>query len=225
MRLREWLIDKAHVDLLGDYRAISVFPNVTVLPIIISASRCDKADLDRPIAIEHFEDLSVSNVLTTSIAVWKEFPDFVFNLSISKDDIPIMKTIERVSAPLTTMADVKFGVKVYQRGKGDPPQTGEEAEPRLFESDRQESDEYYPYIRGKYVTAWHINMGRAWIRYGKHLAEPRTFDLFTGPRVLVRRIVGDRLVVVPTQATLIADQLLHTVKPKKSILDYRYIAA
>ena len=45
------------------------------------------------------------------------------------------------------------------------------------------------------------------------------------PRVLVRRIVGSRLVLAPTNETMIADQLLHTVKPHVSDTDSNYLAA
>jgi hypothetical protein len=49
--------------------------------------------------------------------------------------------------------------------------------------------------------------------------------LFTGKRILVRRIVGEKLIVAPTDKILVADQLLHTVKPRSELPDYRFIAA
>jgi len=159
------------------------------------------------------------------VSVWDQFPDLIFNLSLSENDVPILKKMENVSTSVAEFADVRFGVKVYQKGKGRPPQTGEEAEGKIYESSVKESPDYYPYIRGKYVTRWHVATTLAWLKYGQHLAEPRTLNLFTGQRILVRRIVGERLVVAPTNEILIADQLLHTVKPNDTTLDYRYIAA
>jgi len=214
IRLREWLIEKANIERLGDYRGVDVFSKATVLPIVIIASHVKNPNKSHHFIVENFRDESNSDVLITSVSVWEEFPDLIFNLSISENDLPILKRMERVGQSLSERNDVRFGVKVYQRGKGKPPQKGEEAKQRLFESNRKESDEFYPYIRGKYVKSWFIETENAWLKYGPHLAEPRSLDLFMGPRILVRRIVGKQLVIAPTEDILIADQLLHTVKPK-----------
>jgi predicted type IV restriction endonuclease len=224
-RLREWLVQRARIERLGDYRDINVFHGATVLPIVIVSSRSKKPDYKHRFIVERFRGETDSDSLTTSVSVWAEFPNLIFSLSVSEDDLPILRAIEKVSQPVSAWSEVRFGVKVYQRGKGTPPQTGEEAKQKLFESSIRESDDYYPYIRGKYVNPWHIDTGRAWLKYGPHLAEPRSLTLFTGPRVLVRRIVGDRLIIAPTKETLIADQLLHTVKPREDDPDCRYLAA
>ena len=225
LRLREWLIEKANIERLGDYRDVDVFSKATVLPIVIIASRVKNPNKSHRFIVEKFRDESNSDVLITSVSVWEEFPDLIFNLSISENDLPILKGMEGVGQSLSARNDVRFGVKVYQRGKGKPPQKGEEAKQRLFESNTKESDEYYPYIRGKYVKSWFIETENAWLKYGPHLAEPRSLDLFKGPRILVRRIVGKRLVIAPTEDILIADQLLHTVKPEDDMPNYRYTAA
>ena len=222
--LRKWLVEKTNIKLIGDYRDVNVFENATVLPIVIVASRKKTPEKTETTYVEFFQDSSSVFQLKTSVAVWEQFEEFIFNLSISKDDLPIIKKIAKSGKRLDEIAAIRFGVKVYQRGKGKPAQTGEEAKEKIFESSTRLGDEYYPYLRGKYVNSWHIDASKAWLKYGAHLAEPRTFDLFTEPRVLVRRIVGERLIVAPTEETLIADQLLQTVKPSRELPDYRYIA-
>jgi hypothetical protein len=133
--------------------------------------------------------------------------------------------MEERTEPCEAFADVRFGVKVYQRGKGKPKQSGKEARERCFEAGRKKATDYHPYLWGEHVTPWHIQAGGAWLKYGPHLAEPRTFDLFTGPRILLRRIVGQRLILCPTEETLVADQLLHTVKPRAALPEARFLAA
>jgi type I restriction-modification system DNA methylase subunit len=224
-QLREWLIERANIDHIGDFRDVRVFRKATVLPIVLIATKEKEPNSAHTLEVAQFVNERSFSSIETSVSVWKSFPDLVFNLSISKLDFPVLKKIEHNSSPLSTWNEVRFGVKVYQEGKGKPPQTSEEAKHKLFEADEKLSNEYYPYIRGKYVTPWLIDDKRAWIRYGDHLAEPRTIELFTGPRILVRRIVGDRLIIAATDKTSIADQLLHTVKAKKGTLfDYRYFA-
>ncbi len=224
IRLRQWLTERATIEHLGDYRQITVFANATVLPVVLVASRSNYPSFAKRFSVETFDEAFRSDLLTTSVGVWNEFPNLIFNLSVSEVDLPILKRMEKVSDPVSNRSDVRFGVKVYQRGKGVPPQTGEEAKEKRFESQTKENDDYYPYIRGKYVTRWRIDADRAWLDYGSHLAEPRYFELFVGPRVLVRRIVGDRLIVAPTANTLIADQLLHTVKPVQGGAEHQFLA-
>lgn len=223
--LREWLVEKAEIRQIGDYRDVSVFDGATVLPIIIIASPKDKPDGNTVCLIEKFSSPSKFTRLETSVGVWRQFPGLVFNVSLSSRELPILKKIELKAKPLGESCDARFGVKVYQRGKGKPPQSGKEAEQKLYETDSKRGRDYHLYLWGEHVTRWNISHGKTWLKYGPHLAEPRTIELFEGPRVLVRRIVGERLVVCPTAETLIADQLLHTVKPRISNLDYRFLAA
>jgi len=222
--LRKWLVNKIRIQLIGDYRDVNVFEGATVLPIVLVASREKTLYKNATTYVELFQDSESVFRLETSVAVWEQFEELIFNLSISNNDLPVLNKITKSATRLDKNAVVRFGVKVYQKGKGKPAQTGEEAKEKIFESSTRLGDEYYPYLRGKYVHSWYVDTIQAWLRYGPHLAEPRKFDLFNGPRVLVRRIVGDKLIVAPTEETLIADQLLHTVKPSIEWQDYRYIA-
>jgi hypothetical protein len=223
--LREWLVEKTEIRQIGDYRDVSVFDGATVLPIIIIASPKDKPDGNTVCRIEKFSSPTQSTQLETSVSVWRQFPGLIFNVSLSSRELPVLKKIELKAKPLGESCDARFGVKVYQRGKGKPPQSGKEAEQKLYETNSKRGRDYHLYLWGEHVTRWNISHGQTWLKYGPHLAEPRTIELFEGPRVLVRRIVGERLVMCPTAETLIADQLLHTVKPRTSNLDYRFLAA
>jgi len=223
--LRKSLIEKTEVKLLGDFRDVRVFKDATVLPIVIVLNKQQHPNESAECTVEKFENSNDKRTFETSVTIWNQFPGFVFNLAISKADLPVLKKIESVSNSLSTFCDVRFGVKVYQRGKGKPPQTSKEAELKLFEAKEKESSDFFPYLHGEDVTPWQINTGQSWIKYGSHLAEPRTFDLFEGPRVLVRRIVGSRLILAPTKETLIADQLLHTVKPRTNYETVQFISA
>jgi hypothetical protein len=222
--LRNGLSNRSEVKLIADFRDVKVFPKATVLPIVIVLRYALKPDDSKHFPIYIFSSQQDYISFFTSISIWKHFPNFAFNISLSALDLPILKKIDKVSKPLIDYAQVRFGVKVYQKGKGNPPQKGPEASAKLFESDKKESDKYQPYIRGKYVSPWHIESNISWLRYGDHLAEPRTIDLFTGPRILVRRIVGRRLILAPTVDLLIADQLLHTVKPHKGHINHHFFA-
>ena len=171
--LRKWLINMTNIERIADFRDVRVFSQATVLPIIVVASRSKTPDKKNQIVVEVYNNQTDKDKLLTSVDIWEQFPELIFNLSMSKLDIRLFKKIENNSAPISKSCDVKFGVKVYQRGKGKPPQTGEEAKNKIFESKKRETNDYYPYIRGKYVTSWHMKTSEAWLKYGQHLAEPR----------------------------------------------------
>jgi hypothetical protein len=223
--LRQWTIRNARIECIGDFRDVKVFPTATVLPIVLIAARSMKPPAGADCIIETFSSSTESTKFETSVEIWKLFPNLVFNLSISKYDVPILKKLERSHATVNDIGDVRFGTKIYQTGKGKPPQTGAEAKAKSFESATKDGVDYFPYLWGQHVSRWGVARGQTWLKYGKHLAEPRSMALFEGPRVLVRRIVGERLVICPVTDTMIADQLLHTVKVTVPNVDHRFLAA
>jgi len=225
LRLREWVLARTEVRVIGDFRDVRVFRHATVLPVVVVGVRTDRPDAGLLCEVQQFSSPSNSRVFASSAAIWKAFAGCVFNLSISANDIPVLRRMEVNGVPLGELAEVRFGVKVYQRGKGVPPQSGGEAADRAFEAETRLSDEHLPYVWGEHVLPWRVQSQRAWLRYGPHLAEPRNVQLFMGPRVLVRRILGSRLILCPVVDTMVADQLVHTVKPAGPRADFRFLAA
>lgn len=223
--IRVWLIDHCNVALFGDYRNVKVFPTATVLPIVLVGIRSEHPKDNFSSKIEVFTENGFLESFNTSANVWKTFPELTFNLSLSELDLPIIKKIDNLSEVLQELCEVRFGVKVYQKGKGTPPQTGEEAKSKKYESTTKLSKEYLPYVRGRNINRFSIDANLAWLKYGKHLAEPRSIALFTNPRLLVRRIVGNKLIILPIEDSVIADQLLHTVRPLKNCTyNFLYLA-
>ncbi len=222
--LREWVASTVTIRQLGDFRNVNVFEEATVLPIVIIADR--EVGAESEVIVETFESATSSSIHRTSPSLWRRFENFAFNLSLATEDVKALERIEKPGIAVEDIADVRFGVKVYQRGKGRPPQKGPEAAQKLFERQKSHSKDDYPYLRGETVNRYLVGTPRTLLFWGPHLAEPRTFDLFEGERILVRRIVGTRLILCPTRETAIADQLLHTVKPRPdSNCDYRFLAA
>jgi adenine-specific DNA-methyltransferase len=125
----------------------------------------------------------------------------VINLSAFKEGnnpnmvSSIIKTIEDNSKPLEpNYAIVRDGLKVYQKGKGEPKQTRDDEEfnklkaDREWFSDHKEDDNYWEIIKGEHIDRYKISRGTEYILYGRHLAEPRTPEMFMGERLLIRQI-------------------------------------
>lgn len=92
----------------------------------------------------------------------------------------LIEKIESCAVPLSSMADVKVGLKAYQVSKGKPNQTLEVKKNRIFHAREKFDDSYLKYLDGKDVCRYYLGWGGEFLRYGIHLAEPRTnFHLFS----------------------------------------------
>ncbi len=137
----------------------------------------------------------------------------IFNIFLRYEDVSIRQKIESNSVDLEKIALVKFGIKLYETGKGTPSQKPTDAKNHVFESKTKLTVDYRRYLEGKDVDRFGINWQKRWLKYGENLAAPRDPALFLGSRLLFRRIVGERLIGAFTKDDFVTSQLLQIVKP------------
>jgi tRNA1(Val) A37 N6-methylase TrmN6 len=224
LNLRKWVLEYYKIELIGDFKNINVFLDATVLTAVFVFTKGVDLESNDDILIHSFSEPTVFGIKITSQQLWKKLDNYIFNTEITLEDNKILKALQKISKPLSDFGDIKFGVKVYQKGKGKPKQDGSEAPIKKFESTQKLDDTFIKYLHGKDISSFSYKENVTFLNYGLHLAEPRAIDLFTGKRVLIRRIVGKRLILCPIEETMIADQLLHTFKPKAEINNYKAFA-
>ncbi|MEX1368608.1 MAG: TaqI-like C-terminal specificity domain-containing protein [Nannocystaceae bacterium] len=134
------------------------------------------------------------------------------NIHVSEIDLDIKAKMEKIGTRLGAFCTVKFGAKIYQAGKGSPKQTKDVGKERSFEADKKLGRDYFKLLEGKDVVSYRVNWRGRWVKYGVHLAEPRSIDLFEGSRILVRRIIGERVIAAWTDEKMVSNALLHVVK-------------
>ena len=88
---------------------------------------------------------------------------------------------------LGDIATVKAGVKIYEKGKGDPPQTKEILEKRPYTKVGNRPDGWLNLYRGKHIDRYKLLAPDEFIKYGNWLAAPRNPNLFKNPKILMRR--------------------------------------
>jgi len=104
------------------------------------------------------------------------------------EDVEVLDVVMDSSRPLAEYCSVKAGVKLYEKGKGTPPQTAETLKRRPFTSDiAQSGHPWRSLYRGKHVRRLTLSEPDEWVQYGPWLAAPRDASLFEGPKVLMRR--------------------------------------
>lgn len=215
-KLREFILLNTLVQSIINYTQIKVFEDATVLTIIATLEKSRESLKDTLIFKPNNELLILAN--SVSQKSWLNNEYFVINIDTSSDDNEILKKIEQISQPLEKIAQIKFGVKLYQTGKGNPKQLPHFAQDKIYESNYQVNETYKKYITGKDIERYFYSWQNTWVKYGKNLAEPRKFGLFEGNKIVVRRIVGERLISTRVKEDLITSQLLQIVKLDDEIL-------
>ncbi|SUW04493.1 Eco57I restriction-modification methylase domain-containing protein [Brachyspira pilosicoli] len=118
--------------------------------------------------------------------------NYIINTSIiNKVDSPLFSIINKInekSSPLSNYANILDGIKVYEVGKGNPPQTKKQKEDRVFYSKEKLDDTYIKCLSGVDVKRYSLNWCGDWLSYGMWIAAPRKNVKFDSPRILIRQI-------------------------------------
>jgi hypothetical protein len=111
----------------------------------------------------------------------------------------IINKIFRSSDHLSIHAKAVWGVKIYQKGKGNPLQNGLESVSKKFHSNCKTKESHMPLLGGKDINRFSYKWSGAYVDYGIWLAEPRTPDWFLWPRILIREVTANGTI----QATIV----------------------
>lgn len=103
-----------------------------------------------------------------------------------------LRQINANSLPLSGFADLSSGLKVYEKGKGTPPQTPDMISRRAFHSPKPQGQDWFPYLDGEDVGRYRLGWTRRlYLHFGPWLASMRKKVDFSAPRILVRQIPAD----------------------------------
>lgn len=139
-----------------------------------------------------FGQMSDGEVHNERITMLSKIKDTAGAIVVSENDAMsnlILDTIKAHMVSLSSVAQIKDGVKVYQKGKGKPAQTGLEKEDNKYISDINFGENWLPFLDKKSVRRYFVATNTdKYINYGPWLAEPRTVDLFRGEKIYLRMI-------------------------------------
>lgn len=214
-KLREFILHETAVDSIADYSRENVFPDAIVLPIVTVLRRGRNARHQITIRKPSPTGLRVARQVRQSL--WSDDPNQVFNIDLREDEAALRDKIVSKSEPLKNFADVRFGIKIYETGRGTPPQKASDATGRVFEASTKIDVTYRRYLEGKDVDPYRTKWKHRWLKYGFNLAAPRDPALFEGERLVFRRIVGQRLIGTLLSGDYVTSQLLQIVKPKADV--------
>ena len=117
-------------------------------------------------------------------------PDFVLNVFSNDDTDELLIKIRSNTEILDNLVEIKAGLKAYEVGKGNPKQTREDVSNRIYDFNTKIDETTFPYLEGKDVKRYFQGENSSFLKYGDNLAAPRTFDIFSNPKIIIREITG-----------------------------------
>jgi hypothetical protein len=214
---RKFLLDNGSFNLILNltYR---VFKEADLEPVIFfyDKSKVETSCLAKVVPQKTiFNKISFDTVETNS---WKQDKEYRFFIGLSNKSLNIVKYLEDNSKPLSSYFTVKSGLKAYEKKKGTPKQTAKDVEQRIYDFKTRKNSKCFKYLDGNNVQHFGLDWGGTWLQYGSNLAAPRTFDIFSNPRLLIREITSKYprcLVCAYTEETYLNNLSIVNVLPLK----------
>lgn len=115
---------------------------------------------------------------------------FLFPIYTNPKSLSVIEAIRKCTKHLSDFAEVVWGIKAYQKGKGKPSQKGFESETKNFHSAKKTKKTHRRLIGGSDIHRYYFEWGGEYIDYGIWLAEPRKPEWFNGERIVVREVTS-----------------------------------
>lgn len=140
-------------------------------------------------------------------------------------ELTVLSHIEGKNHILGNVSEMFYGIKVYQIGKGKPPQTEKIRDSKPFTAETRLTQDFLPFYDGKHVGRYQLLWKKNnWLHYGPWLAEPRVPQKFEGEKLLIRKIVGETLIAAYVPETSYCNTLLYVVKLlENATFSYKYL--
>ena len=171
------------------------FINATVETCIVIIS---KDVPDKSFEVERWDLKNKESYYIDNINITKE-NNFIFPVYSNTSNWKIIEKMKKTDMKLNDIADVIWGVKIYENGKGTPPQKGSESTDKTFHSATKIKPTHRPLIGGSEITRYLLKWKRGYVDYGRWLAAPRNPSWFDGDRIVVREVTSNGII----QATFI----------------------
>lgn len=148
---------------------------------------------------------------------WIKCHEHIINPYLYPNDILILEKVDIISVDLSSIVTINYGLKDYQKGKGNPLQTSATMKSRPFTSTTKLDETFSPFFEGQSISQYSIDWNNNnWIKWGKWLAEPRNKELFNEERLLFRKVVGNRLLGTLYTEEAYTNTLLYILKINSS---------
>jgi hypothetical protein len=141
--------------------------------------------------------------------------DGIINPNKSKIVDELIAKIENHSSSLKTFCKINRGIHAYRTdGYGKSKfrsgfQTKKDKEEQSYHSIEPKDDTYLPEIKGKDINLYYYKYSGKYLSYGDWLAEPRTPEYFYNSKVVLRKILGKKIIGAYIKEPVAIDQSIY----------------
>ncbi len=168
-------------------------------------------------------DIELSNdSFQVNLEVFRQSELFKIDFRKRPEEKYLLEKIHSRSKPLDEYLYVRAGVKLYEKGKGTPPQTPEDIKNKIFTRQGSPKKGWIPLLRGKHITRYTVINTEEYINYGVWIAAPRKPEMFSKPKLIMRR-TDDRLLTAYDETGMICVNSCHVIQFKNENLQYSYM--
>jgi len=215
-KLRRFLFE--NYTLFNVVELFNVFPAAVVEPVISIYKNARPKDDDglEAISIPRKTDLDstfIADGVRTAFVQsdLRRREGYVFNFRETEAERLIVEKINSIAKPLYELFEVSVGVKLYEVGKGTPPQTQEILDEKPFEGYSRIDEFWKPYTRGRTIERYTDKWDGEYINYGEWLAAlPKNADIFYREKLFVRQ-TGDCPIATYDSSGKICNRTLHCI--------------
>jgi type I restriction-modification system DNA methylase subunit len=128
----------------------------------------------------------VDHVVSKDIWRADEFCRIIIDLN--QQTFQLLQKLKRNTKRFDEESEIIWGIKPYQVGYGEPPQTREVLERRIFHAPKKLGEEWKPLLVGSDVDRYLCEFpGDQYIKYGKWLMYPSNESFMLQPKILLRQ--------------------------------------
>ncbi|MEZ7514086.1 Eco57I restriction-modification methylase domain-containing protein [Flavobacterium frigidarium] len=188
--LRKYLIENTLIYSLLE--TFNVFPDAVVEPMTTILRKGGKTEFFKVFLVDRKSKFSGINEPSTiklvqSLKNIMDFETTIINYRLEKNSQNLLEKIYKNSKVMSDVISVKAGVKPYERGKGSPEQTAETLKIKPFNNNLALNETYKSCVRGTNIGRYSTSVIDEYISYGPWLAAPRNSQLFSQPKIFMRR--------------------------------------
>jgi hypothetical protein len=187
--LRNYILQNCSINEIINLAGYS-FEGVNVETIIILATKTKHKQENNSIKVLLSDNKEFKHSHDRKQLDFENNEGFEFKVFSDETSVALTKKLIIGSKKLDDLVLIKAGLQAYEKNKGEPKQTVEDVKNRPFDYTYKFDENTHKYLEGKDVGRYFISWSGLYLQYGKHLASPRTFNLFDGQKIIIREITG-----------------------------------
>lgn len=218
-KLRRFLIEESRIEnFVITPKQTFKDANVETCIIIISNNTVSDSFL-----VERW-DLEKEKLYFLNTKEIKNENSFVFPVYSDNTSFSLIQKLRNQEFVLNEFADVIWGVKVYENGKGKPPQKPIESKLKPYHSDIKLKPTHRPLLGGSEIKRYSLDWKGGFIDYGEWLAAPRQPHWFNGERILVREVTSNgKIQATFVNADYVFSNSVDGIKMKSDEISLKYL--